>query len=77
MLQEISTPAGKVRIGSEIHIESVFAKTAMLKDGIDKRALEMQGKTGTVEYIDEVGMRGTWGTLSVLFDVDKFTIVKY
>lgn len=77
MLQEITTSAGKIRIGSKIHIESVFAKTAMFKDGIDKHALEMQGKTGTVEYIDEVGMRGTWGTLSVLFDVDKFTVLEY
>lgn len=77
MKELIETRFGKVRIGSLIHIDDVDTTTTVTKDGIDHQALEMKGKTGTVDYIDDAGhIHGTWGGLYVLPEKDKFTVVK-
>ena len=75
--KSLVTPCGRIRVGSVIHIDSIDATTKMSPDGVDRHALEMKGKTGTVEHIDPYGIRGTWGSLSVLPDADKFSIIKY
>lgn len=78
--QSIQTKAGTVRIGTEIHIIHVDDKTtrsAAFPDGIDHQASSLNGKTGVVTSIDDVdSLRGTWGSLAVLPDVDSFEIVK-
>lgn len=78
--QSIQTNVGTVRIGTKIRIIRVDDKTARsaaFPDGIDNQASSLNGKTGVVTSIDDVdSLRGTWGTLAVLPDVDSFEIVK-
>ena len=56
----------KAKIGDTIIIKSVASESKMFPDGIDHQALEMIGKSGTVERIDSAGtLWGTWGSLGV------------
>ncbi len=77
MQKEIDTPCGKVRIGSVIRIDDVFPETSMTASGIDGQALSLNGKSGTVEHIGGGNLHGTWDSLAVLAEKDKFTVIKY
>lgn len=74
----IDTPHGRVHVGDRIHIRSVKKETAMLAafpDGIDHHAEALEGRQGVVEYIGGNALRGTWGGLSVLTDLDDFEVI--
>ena len=76
MKDHLETPYGTVRKGTRIRIIRVAASTDMTEDGVDRQALELIGKTGTVERIDDAGqLWGDWGGLAVLPDVDEFEIL--
>lgn len=76
MRSKVETPHGTVHIGTRIRIIRVAASTVMTRDGIDRQALELIGKTGTVERIDDAGqLWGDWGGLAILPDIDKFEIL--
>ena len=76
MKDHLETPYGTVHIGTRIRIIRVAAFTDMTEDGVDRQALELIGKTGTVERIDDAGqLWGDWGGLAVLPDVDEFEIL--
>ena len=77
MQQEIDTPCGKVRIGSVIRIDRVFPETGMTASGIDEQALSLNGRSGSVEHIGGGNLHGTWGSLAVLADKDRFTVIRY
>ena len=65
----------QAKIGDTIVITQVQYKSAMFPDGIDHQALEMIGKSGTVERIDSIGtLWGTWGGLGVT-SADEYTIL--
>jgi hypothetical protein len=75
---EINTPCGKVRVGSTIRIDNVDAKTDMFPSGIDKQALNLEGKTGKVTGIDDSGtLWGDWGSLGVVSKADTFSVIEY
>lgn len=77
MEKTLDTPCGKVRIGSLIRIDMVFVKTTMFHSGIDEQAKRLAGKTGRVEHIEGENLRGTWDSLGVLADKDRFTVLEY
>lgn len=77
MQTEMETPCGRVRIGSVIRIDQVFPETGMTASGIDTQALRLEGLTGTVSRIGGGNLHGTWDTLAVLAEKDKFTVIKY
>lgn len=81
MKESIETISGPVRKGSRIRIVSVNCKMdpcPAFPDGIDHQALEMEGKEGTVEWIDDNdGIHGTWGGLSVIADTDTILVLEY
>ena len=77
MQQTADTPCGRIRIGSKIRIDSVDTKTSMFPGGVDTQALELIDQTGTVTHIGGGGASGTWGGLSILLDVDRFTVLEY
>lgn len=77
MQTEIDTPCGKVRIGSVIRIDEVFPETSMTASGVDEQALSLNGKSGTVEHIGGGNLHGSWDTLAVLADKDRFTVISY
>lgn len=61
----------KVKVGDRIRIERMDDQ-----GGIDIQAREMNGRTGTVEYIDGAGgIHGTWGGLAVIPEIDEYTII--
>lgn len=65
----------KARIGDTIIIKEVAYESPMFKDGIDHQALDMIGKSGTVERIDSAGtLWGTWGGLGITKE-DKYIIL--
>lgn len=81
MRTSIETRFGTVRIGTQIRISRVFCTvnpSRAFPDGIDHQAQEMNGKEGTVETIDDADcLRGTWGGLGILPEVDTFEILEY
>lgn len=45
-------------------------------NGADTQATAMNGKTGTVTYVDGIGqLHGTWGGLAVIPQIDKIEII--
>lgn len=65
----------KAKIGDTIVITNVFYQSPIFPDGIDHQALEMIGKSGTVDHIDSAGtLWGTWGGLGVTSE-DEYTIL--
>ena len=65
-----------IKVGDKIRITHVSAKTTMAPDGIDHQAKAMEGKEGTVEYIDSMGqIFGTWGGLAILPEEDRFEVL--
>ena len=78
MKQSVTTPYGIVRIGTPIRIVKVKDDTkpsTAFPVGIDYQARALNGKTGTVTCIDDSGaLHGTWGSLSIIPEVDRFEI---
>ncbi len=65
----------KAKIGDTIQIKKVQSETKMFPGGVDTQALELVGKTGVVESIDDAGtLRGTWGSLGVI-EEDEYEIL--
>lgn len=64
---------------------SVNYKGQEIKVGTNVRILEMddrlrgaeyEGKTGTVEYIDDMGqLHGTWGGLAIIPEIDTIQVL--
>lgn len=58
----------KAKVGDTI-------KITRLEDPYDNT---YEGRTGTVESIDDAGqLHGTWGGLAVIPEVDCYTIIKH
>lgn len=61
----------KVNVGDRIRIIKMDDD-----DGKDWQAMEMNGKEGVVESIDDIGqLHGTWGGLGIFPGVDEFIIL--
>jgi hypothetical protein len=79
MLQETHTPAGTVRPGTRIRIDTVqcaVTPSRAFPDGIDHQAKALEGKEGTVTDIDDAGqLGGTWGGLRIIPGADRFTVL--
>lgn len=58
----------KAKVGDTI-------KITRLEDPYDNT---YEGRTGTVESIDDAGqLHGTWGGLAIIQEVDGYTIIKH
>lgn len=69
MLQSIQTPKGLVSAGTAIRINKMNNPGSSIDDS------HYNGKTGVVEFIDDIGgMHGTWGGLAV-YESDDFDIL--
>ena len=80
MLPFIKTDRGIVKKGDVIRIDHMDdnAPSFTFSKGKDKSAPAYDGKTGTVDYIDDSGqIHGTWGGLALIPGVDRFTIVSH
>ena len=81
MKTSMETPAGTVRPGTVIRIVRMDDKTTPSRafpDGTDHQARACNGKTGTVELIDDTGqIHGTWSGLAVQPERDEFEIVSH
>lgn len=80
MKESINTNAGKIKPGTVIRIIRLNDSTTpspAFPDGIDHQAHAYNGKTGTVDHIDDHGqIHGTWGGLAVIPGVDEFVILQ-
>lgn len=80
MKESIETPAGTVRPGDRIRIDSMKYQTtpsAAFPDGIDRSAKDYAGREGEVTWIDDTGqLQGSWGSLAVIPGVDRFTVIR-
>ena len=79
MKTSIETPAGTVHPGTVIRIVRMDDKVTLSRafpDGIDHQARAYNGKTGSVDWIDDTGqIHGTWGGLHLQPERDEFEIV--
>lgn len=65
----------KAKVGDTIIIKEVAYKSNMFKDGIDHQALELIGKSGTVDHVDSMGtLWGSWGSLGITKE-DKYIVL--
>ena len=78
MLPFIKIRQGIVKKGDTIRIDHMDdnAPSFTFWGGKDKSAPDYNGKTGTVDYIDDSGqIHGTWGGLAIVPEVDDFTVI--
>ena len=79
MKTSIETPAGTVCPGTVIRIVQMDEKATPSRafpDGTDHQARAYNGRTGTVDRIDDTDqIHGTWGGLAIQPERDEFEIV--
>jgi len=58
-------------------LESLYlGKTIEIVNLADEPFVSYGGRTGLVEYIDDIGMlHGTWGSLAIIPEVDEFIVL--
>ena len=62
----------KVKVGDKIRIVRMDDG-----NGKDEQARAYNGREGVVQMIDGIGqLHGTWGSLAVVQEIDKFRIIK-
>ena len=80
MKPSIETNAGTVVPGTLIRIVRMADEATPSRafpDGIDHQARAYNGKTGTVDHIDDQGqIHGTWGGLALQANRDEIEILK-
>lgn len=80
MKPSIETNAGTIVPGTLIRIVRMADEATPSRafpDGIDHQARAYNGKTGTVNHIDDRGqIHGTWGGLALQADRDEIEILK-
>ena len=68
----ILTQAGLIEPGVMLKIRRMDNR-----NGTDIHASDYDGKTGTVEYIDDAGqIHGSWGGCALIPDIDEFKIIE-
>ena len=66
----------KASIGDKIKITHINYVIPEDQD-LDTQARLLQGKTGVVTDIDDIGqLHGTWGSLAIIPGLDKYEIIK-
>lgn len=60
-------------------LESLYlGKTIEIVNLADEPFVSYSGRTGLVEYIDDIGMlHGTWGSLAIIPEADEFIVLDY
>lgn len=58
-------------------LESLYlGKTIEIVNLSDEPFVSYSGRTGLVEYIDDIGMlHGTWGSLAIIPEADEFIVL--
>lgn len=58
-------------------LESLYlGKTIEIVELSDEPFVSYSGRTGLVEYIDDIGMlHGTWGSLAIIPEADEFIVL--
>lgn len=58
-------------------LESLYlGRTIEIVNLADEPFVSYSGRTGLVEYIDDIGMlHGTWGSLAIIPEADEFIVL--